>query len=84
MAEDHGAPEVEQFSRTCTRGCRVTESRKVRGRAVHHEIRSVLGRMTAGIARRILDSSDKSSEGCVCCSKNEGGHSESDKRAQVP
>ena len=51
-------------------------------------MRGVLGRVSAGTARRILDSSnprDKSlTLGCVRCSVDEREHSERDKGAQVP
>ena len=64
MAEDHGVPEAGQLSRVWTRGRRETESRlrvsaqRVRIWTVQNEIRSVLGRMSAGAAGRILDSAN--------------------------
>ena len=62
MAEDHGAPEIEQLPRAWTRGRKVTEScqigseQKVYSWTVQNEMRGVLGRVSTGAAGRILDS----------------------------
>ena len=63
MAEDHGAPEAGQLPRVWTKGRKETESpkserRRVRSWTVQNEMRSVLGRVSAGAAGRILDSAN--------------------------
>ena len=55
MAEDHETPEAGQLPRAWTRGRKETESRQ-RSWTVQNEMRGVLGRVSAGAARRILDS----------------------------
>ena len=63
-AEDHGAPEAGQLPRVWTRGRRETESRQrvsgttSRSWTVQNEMRNVLGRVSTGAARRILDSAN--------------------------
>ena len=51
-------------------------------------MRGVLGRVSAGAVGRILDSANRRdknlTEGCVCCSVDERGHSTHDEGAQVP
>ena len=64
MAEDHGAPEAGQFSRAYTRDRRKTrespksEGRRARSWTVQNEMRSVLRRVSAGAAGRILGSAN--------------------------
>ena len=69
MAKDHGVLKVVK--------------RKIRHKAskagqCRKKSRGVLGQMTAGAARRILDSANSrdknSTEGCVYCSEGERGH----------
>ena len=56
MAEDHGAPETEQFPRASTRGHTETESRQkskrrtVRSLTVQNKMRDVLRWVPAGAA----------------------------------
>ena len=63
MAEDHRTPEAGQITRVWTRGHKETESRqrvsgakRVRSWTVQNEMREVLGRVSTGAARRILNS----------------------------
>ena len=61
MAEDHGAPGSRATLQTWTRGRRDRQSPKSEQRRVHswtvkNEIKGGLGRVSAGAARRILDS----------------------------
>ena len=56
MAEDHGAPEAGQLPRVWTRGRRDRESPK--SWTVQNEMRGVLGRVSTGAARTILDSAN--------------------------
>ena len=64
MAENHGALETGKLSRAWTRGRRETESRKeraalrVRSWTVQNVMSGVLGRVPAGVAKRILDSAN--------------------------
>ena len=65
MAEDHGAPEAGQLPRVWTRGRKETESLhsercRVCSWTVQNEMRDVLGRVSTGAARRILDSANPS------------------------
>ena len=61
MLEDHGAPEAGQLPRAWTRIIerqRVTKelaAQRVRSWTVQNEMRGVLGRVSAGAERRILD-----------------------------
>ena len=60
----------------------------LRSWTVQNEMRGDLGRMSAGAAGRILDSTDPRDKnltaGCVRCSADERGHSEGDEGAQIP
>ena len=65
MAENHGAPEAGQLPRVWTRGRRNKDrvdkewaAQRVRSWTVQNEMRGVLGRVSAGAARRILDSAN--------------------------
>ena len=64
MAEDHGAPEAGQLSRAWTRGrkrqrvAKEREAQKVYSRTEQNEMRDVLERVPAGVARRIFDSAN--------------------------
>ena len=61
MVEDHGAPEAGQLPRVWTRVSyrKKTESRqRVRCWTVQNEMRDVLGQVSTGAARRILDSAN--------------------------
>ena len=63
MTEDHGAPEAGQLPRVWTRGRRdrqppKSERCRVRSWTVQNEMRGVLRRVSAGAARRILDSAN--------------------------
>ena len=65
MVEDHRAPEAGQIPRVWTRGHKETESRqrvsgakRVRSWTVQNEMRGVLGRVSTGAAKRILNSAN--------------------------
>ena len=60
MAENHGAPEAKQLPRAWIRGRKETESPKSRSWTVQIEMRGGLGRVSAGAAKRILDSANSS------------------------
>ena len=80
----HGAPETRQLPRVWTTNCRKTESRqRVSSWTVQNEMKGVLGRVSTGTARRILDSANPREIRAVRCSKNGRGHSEWKKQAQV-
>ena len=55
---------------------------RVHSWTVQNKMRGVLGRMSAGAASRILNSS--LTEGCVRCSKDVRGYHERDEGEQVP
>ena len=77
-------PEVVERQRVTKK----QEAQRVHSWTVQNEMSGVLGRVSAGTARKILDSAnprDKNlTEGYVHCSVDEREHSKHDKGAQVP